>query len=109
MDTKFDRMAYAVVLENVGRRARALRLGQNLTQAALSEKAGVGVETVRRFERTGKATLDVTLRIATALGAEDGFAKLFEGPGYATLDEALDAKKPTRIRARKKKPTGSKR
>ena len=76
-------------LHAIGARARQLRLLHKLRQAELAERAGVGVATVHRFEKTGSASLENVLRIATALSAEAGFDKLFEPPAYASLDEAI--------------------
>ena len=76
-------------LRAVGARARALRLARALSQAELAIRAGVGVATVLRFEKTGTASLASALRIATALQADAAFDRLFEAPPYASLDEAL--------------------
>jgi transcriptional regulator with XRE-family HTH domain len=73
----------------IGARARQLRLMQDLPQAELASRAGVGTATIHRFEKTGTASLENVLRIATALHAEAAFDQLFEPPTYASLDEAL--------------------
>jgi transcriptional regulator with XRE-family HTH domain len=76
-------------LRALGARARQLRLLRSLAQEELAERAGVGVATVRRFEKTGTASIEGVLRIAMALGAEHAFDSLFETPPYASLAEAL--------------------
>jgi transcriptional regulator with XRE-family HTH domain len=81
--------SFAETLRALGDRARRLRLTRKLSQAELAERAGVGVATVHRFEKTGTASLENALRIASALNAELAFDKLFEAPAYASLDEAL--------------------
>jgi transcriptional regulator with XRE-family HTH domain len=60
-----------------------------LSQAELAARAGVGVATIHRFEKTGTASIENVLRIATALRVETVFDKLFEAPAYTSLDEAL--------------------
>lgn len=84
------REPYGEVLRAIGERARQLRLLQKLRQDELAVRAGVGVATVHRFEKTGTASFENVLRIATALQAEAGFDRLFELPAYSSLDEALE-------------------
>ena len=62
---------------------------RDLRQGDLAARAGLAAGTVVRFERTGRASIENVLRIATVLGAEDAFERLFEPPRYRTLDEAL--------------------
>lgn len=96
----YDR-SFREVLQGVAERARRLRMSLGLRQADLAERAGVGVATVIRFERTGGASFENVLRIARALKAEGSFERLFEMPPYASLDEALkepEQKRPRRVR-----------
>ena len=86
--TSYDRSSEER-LGALGERSRELRLLRNLRQAELAERAGVSVATVHRFEKTGMASIENVLRIATALHAEQAFDRLFEAPAYASLDEAL--------------------
>lgn len=83
------RRSFHETLRAIGERAQRLRLLRKLRQEDLATRAGVGVATVRRFEKTGTASIENVLRIATALSAEAAFDKLFELPAYASLDEAL--------------------
>jgi len=83
-------------LRSMGERARQLRLIRGLRQEELATRAGVGVATVRRFEKSGAASIENVLRIATALSAEMAFEKLFEAPRFASLDEALARPEVTR-------------
>jgi transcriptional regulator with XRE-family HTH domain len=76
-------------LQALGQRAKHLRLVRKLRQDELAARADVGVATIRRFEKSGTASIENVLRIATALNAEAAFDKLFEAPLYASLDEAL--------------------
>jgi transcriptional regulator with XRE-family HTH domain len=98
--------SYSTTLLDLGRRARALRIVRELKQGDLAARAGLAPGTVVRFERTGRASIENVLRIATVLGAEDGFAKLFELPRYRTLDEALArpaADERQRVRTRRRR------
>jgi transcriptional regulator with XRE-family HTH domain len=82
-------ISYEDTLTSLGRRARTLRTLRDLPQSELARRAGVGEATVKRFEQRGRASVENMLRLAVALGAEDGFERLFEPPKYRTLDEAL--------------------
>ena len=81
--------SFQETLAALGARARQLRLLRKLRQEELAARAGVGTATVRRFEKTGAASIESVLRIATALSAERAFDELFKAPAYASLDEAL--------------------
>lgn len=86
------------ILHALGERAQQLRLIRGLRQEELAARAGVGIATVRRFEKTGAASIQNVLRIATALGAELAFDNLFEAPQFASIDEALSRSAITRRR-----------
>ena len=90
-------------LRALGLRAQQLRLLRNLTQEELGKNAGVGIKVVRRFESSGKGSMENVVRIAVALGAQDAFGKLFEPPPFNSLAEAeAQAAIVTRRRARKR-------
>lgn len=84
--------------DDIGRgvagRARALRLAAGLTQQGLAERAGVSLGSLKRFERTGAASLELVVRVAFALRAEDGFGALFAPGAQASLDEMRRAERP---------------
>src|SRR5689334_20718474 len=81
--------SFQETLQALGKRSRRLRLIRNLRQEELASRAGVGIATIRRFEKTGSASIETVLRIASALGVELSFDKLFEAPPYVSIDEAL--------------------
>ena len=81
--------AYDTTLRGLGQRARELRIRHELRHDELATRAGLAPGTVLRFERTGRASIENVLRIASVLGADDAFAALFAPPKYRTLDEAL--------------------
>jgi transcriptional regulator with XRE-family HTH domain len=100
-DTRLE--PFEQTLAAIGERAKELRLFRNFTQQELAIRAGVGSATVQRFEKTGHISLENALRIAFALGVDDGFRRLFEAPKYGSLDEALgEHKSAGRKRARKR-------
>lgn len=83
----------------IGAQARRLRLEKNLRRADLAERARVSADTIRRFESTGEAAFTAVLRIATALGVEQGLLHLF-APSPRSISE-LGAEGNSRQRARR--------
>ena len=80
----------------ISRQARQKRLSQNLTQQSLSSRSGVSYSVIKKFELTGKISLESLLKIAFALGYLGDFLKLFEVKEdltEVTLDELLKDKK----------------
>ncbi|MGH1346045.1 MAG: helix-turn-helix domain-containing protein [Nannocystales bacterium] len=59
------------VEQEIGRRIARARLSRNVTQAALAEKAGIGVRTLRRLEAGERSSFDTFLRVAAALDLTD--------------------------------------
>jgi len=91
----------AEVAAELGRRIRVLRLARNWRLVTLSERAGVGMATLQRFETTGRITLENLLKLAEALGRLDELDSLFRPPPARSLDQlerALAEPKPRRGR-----------
>ena len=73
-------------------RVRMRRRGGNISQAALAERSGVSLGSIKRFESTGEISLSSLLRIAVVLGYEADFSKLFERKNYQSIDEVINEK-----------------
>jgi transcriptional regulator with XRE-family HTH domain len=96
----------AEILLGIGQRARALRLERGWNQKELARRSGVALDTLRRFERTGKIALGRLVAIAVVLGAVQPLGDLF-APGPArTLDDLERRATPRKRapRARRKEP-----
>ena len=82
--------------------AKEKRLALNLSQKSLSERSGVSFGVIKKFERTGKISLESLLKLALTLGALKDFSTLF-GPAppeeMRSLDEIIQDK--SRKRGRK--------
>jgi transcriptional regulator with XRE-family HTH domain len=89
------------VMREFARRARELRLGQNITQKELAERVGVAEGTIKRFEHTGEIQFRTLLGIALVLGRLDDFADVFKISDVPKSLYHPEPKKP-RQRARKK-------
>ena len=86
----FDTISPEGKAKALAERTKTRRLEMNLTQEGLSARSGLPLATYRRFERTGKISLDGLLHIAYALDALNDFDQVFAAHKYATLDEALN-------------------
>ncbi|PCI38492.1 MAG: DNA-binding protein [Thiotrichales bacterium] len=79
--------------------AQAKRLAINFSQKTLSERSGVSFGVIKKFERTGKISLESLLKIALALDALSEFNELFKASdNLNSLDALLQEK--TRKRGR---------
>jgi transcriptional regulator with XRE-family HTH domain len=81
-------------------RVRAERLHREWKQETLADRSGVSLPTIRRYERTGRTSLENMLKLCHALGRLDEFADLLTPPPASSIDElaARTAPKPTRKR-----------
>lgn len=81
--------------------AQAKRLTLNLSQQSLSDRSGVSFGVIKKFERTGKISLESLLKIALVLECLDEFTVLFKPlplQKTASLDEMINEKKRKRGR-----------
>lgn len=86
----------------LAKRAKALRLLRGWTQNTLAQRAGVTAASYRRFERSGKASLELVLKVAHALARLDEFDQLLQPPPARSIEELeRQATMPTRKRGRR--------
>jgi transcriptional regulator with XRE-family HTH domain len=85
----------------LGERVKTLRLLKGWKRQTLADRAGVSAASLRRFEATGKASLELVLRTAHALGRLTDFSKLLAPPPARSIAELEQrAAPPTRKRGR---------
>ncbi len=65
------------IQRSIAARFQARRLDQNYTQAALAEKSGVSLGTLRRFEQEGEISLKHLVLLATSLNIVQELDELF--------------------------------
>lgn len=78
------------IAKEIAQKARDKRLQLNLSQKTLSEKSGVSLGTLKKFEQKGQISLESLLKIALALGEMDQFEQLFT-QGANIVPASLDA------------------
>ena len=66
-------------------RAKALRLLKGWTRNTLARRASVTAASLKRFETTGKASLELVLKVAHALARLEEFAALLQPPAARSL------------------------
>jgi transcriptional regulator with XRE-family HTH domain len=85
--------------QSLADRVRALRLLKGWTRETLAQRSGVTAASLKRFETTGKASLELALKVAHALDRLWEFGGVL-GPPPARSIEELErrAVKPARKR-----------
>lgn len=89
-------------LVKIALNAKTKRLSLNLSQLNLSIRSGVSLGSIKRFERTGKISLESLLKLALVLESLEAFDSLFAQTSLKSLP-SLDAilKQVPRKRGRK--------
>ncbi len=90
------------VIARITSAVRNKRLVLDLSQVSLSQRSGVSLGVLKRFERTGKISFESLLKLAMALGCLGDFMPVFQDPlpkNPITLDDLFQDK--TRKRGRK--------
>lgn len=77
----------------LARRIRGIRKRRRLTQQDLSERSGVSLGTLKRFETTGQISLLSLTKLAIALGCENEIRSLFDNVVYESIEEVIDESK----------------
>ena len=79
------------ISEEISGKVRQIRRSKKLSQQQLAKKSGVSLGSLKRFESTGRISLESLLKIALVLGRLNDFESLFQPSEKlpATLDEIL--------------------
>lgn len=79
----------------IAQKMQAKRLAFNLSQKSLAERADVSYGVLKKFERTGKISLESLLKLALVLESLHEFEQLFrndETVPFITLDQLIQDK-----------------
>ena len=71
-------------------RIRSIRRRRKISQKRLSEKSGVSLGSVKRFESSGEISLISLTKIAVALELEGELERLFEDAPYLSIEEIMN-------------------
>lgn len=84
------RLTPGEIEKNIVKNIKARRKKLKLSQVKLSEKSGVSLGSVKRFEQTGEISLRSLIKIAIALDCEEDLNQLFTQKVFASIEEVLD-------------------
>lgn len=74
----------------IAERIRNIRKRRKLSQEKLSEKSGVSLGSVKRFENIGEISLSSLTKLAIALDCENELEQLFEDIPFESIQEVID-------------------
>jgi HTH-type transcriptional regulator / antitoxin HipB len=98
---RFSLVTPEQVSKTLAARVRALRLARGWKQSTLAQRSGVSLASLRRFEESGKVSLQSLLDLAFALNRLDDFDDLLLPPPASSIAELEAAEKqPPRKRGR---------
>lgn len=96
----FNLLSSQSICAELGKRARRLRLGRNLSQAQLAQMTQASLSSVRRLEAQGQGSLEFVVRVMQALQAVNQLESLFEEPAQTIAQAERDQSLALRQRAR---------
>ncbi|MCM1026009.1 MAG: helix-turn-helix domain-containing protein [Roseburia sp.] len=73
----------------LAKRISSIRKRRKITQKKLSEKSGVSLGSLKRFEQTGEISLLSFTKLAVALEIDGELETLFEEVPFASIEEVI--------------------
>ena len=74
----------------IAERIRNIRKRRKISQIKLSEKSGVSLGSVKRFEQSGEISLLSLTKIAIALGIDQELMDLFAEIPFLSIEEVIN-------------------
>lgn len=78
------------IAKDIALQEKKKRKSSKLTQAELSERAGISLASLKRFEQTGEISFASLIKIADVLGEKKAFEELFARKEYRSIQEVID-------------------
>ena len=66
-----------------------IRLARNITQADLSDQAGVSLRTIRNLEKGQGVSFDTFIRVLIALGVQQNLRAMLPDPSIRPIDRVI--------------------
>ncbi|MCC2253412.1 helix-turn-helix domain-containing protein [Ruminococcus sp. CLA-AA-H200] len=86
----FQRRTPVEIDRLIAERIRRIRRRRKISQQRLSEKSGVSLGSLKRFERSGEISLISLTKIAAALEIEGELERLFEEVPFQSIEEIVN-------------------
>ena len=71
-------------------RLKSIRKRKKITQKQLAGRSNVSYATLRKFEKTGRISLESFVKLTMELGVIQEITDLFTEPVYSSIDEVLN-------------------
>lgn len=78
------------IARDVALQEKKKRKRKKMTQKELSERAGISLASLKRFEQTGEISFVSLIKIADTLGEKEVVGKLFTSKDYQSIQEVID-------------------
>ena len=75
------------VTKRLAVKIRSIRKRKNITQQQLAARSNVSYASLRKFEQTGKISLESFIKLTMELGLVSEINDLFERPVYNSIEE----------------------
>lgn len=89
-DFIFNKKTPKEINQLIAERIRKIRRRRKISQKRLSEKSGVSLGSVKRFENSGEISLISLTKIAVALELDGELERLFEDAPYLSVEEIIN-------------------
>lgn len=90
-DFSFEEITPGEINRKIAERIRSVRRRRKISQKKLSEKSGVSLGSVKRFEQSGEISLLSLTKIAIALQIEGELKTLFSDVPFLSIEEISNA------------------
>ncbi len=86
----FERKTPGEINRLIAERLRRIRKRRSISQQHLSEKSGVSLGSLKRFEQTGEISLKSLTKLAIALEVDDQLEQLFCEVPFLSIEEIIN-------------------
>ena len=74
----------------LAQKMKSIRKRRRITQKQMAARSNVSYATFRKFEKTGRISLESFIKISMELGLTNELVNLFSTPGYSSIEEVIN-------------------